>query len=139
MVHGLRGWKLTLDHSRRRAGQCKYQTRTISISRYLTELHSEDEVRDTILHEIAHALTPGDGHGEVWRRTCLAIGGNGQRTHSAATVPGRWLGTCPSGHTVRRHRMTKRLQQGVTCATCDPHNYNPRFLMRWVDTGVKVR
>lgn len=39
-----------------------------------------ESIKETILHEIAHAITPGAGHGKMWRETSLSIGGNGQAT-----------------------------------------------------------
>lgn len=36
---------------------------------------SADAVRDTLLHELAHALAGvRDGHGRTWRRACRALG-----------------------------------------------------------------
>lgn len=40
---------------------------------------SENEVIETILHEIAHAITPGAGHSKIWRDTCREIGGNAEQ------------------------------------------------------------
>lgn len=40
---------------------------------------SIDEIIETILHEIAHAITPGAGHVNLWKETSLSIGGNGDR------------------------------------------------------------
>ena len=31
--HGLKGWRVKLDHARRRAGQCDYTNRVFSLSR----------------------------------------------------------------------------------------------------------
>lgn len=53
-------------------------TGKITLSRKHAENDSEDEVIETILHEIAHAITPGAGHSKIWRDTSLAIGGDGQ-------------------------------------------------------------
>ena len=72
--HGLAGWRFSFDHARRRFGRCDYTNRRITLSRPLTLLNTLDEVRDTILHEIAHALCPKDGHGARWRATCRRIG-----------------------------------------------------------------
>lgn len=38
----------------------------------------EDKVIETILHEIAHAITPGAGHRPIWRDTAKAIGSDGE-------------------------------------------------------------
>ena len=34
LEHGLKGWRVKLDHARRRAGQCDYANRVISLSRH---------------------------------------------------------------------------------------------------------
>lgn len=33
-----------------------------------------DDLLDTLLHEIAHALTPGDGHGKLWQAKAMELG-----------------------------------------------------------------
>ena len=40
------------------------------------ENDNEKDVIETILHEIAHAITPGAGHRPIWRDTSTAIGGD---------------------------------------------------------------
>lgn len=50
----------------------------IILSHSHLEKDSEDEIIETILHEIAHAITPGAGHVKIWRDTALAIGSNGE-------------------------------------------------------------
>lgn len=46
-------------------------------SKHITESPISDVI-ETILHEIAHAITPGAGHVQIWKETSLSIGGNGQ-------------------------------------------------------------
>ena len=61
--HGLRavGWQLDChwqfrwDNAKRRNGICWYGRKVISLSCPLTLLRAEADVRNTILHEIAHA------------------------------------------------------------------------------------
>src|SRR5689334_16215777 len=84
--HGLSDWRFTFDHARRRFGKCDYTNRRITLSRPLTLLNGLDEVRDTILHEIAHALCPKDGHGPRWRATCRKIGARPLRCYTDASV-----------------------------------------------------
>ena len=55
-------WSFKLDRSKVCFGKCYYSKKQISLSRYLVELNDEEEVRDTILHEIAHALAPRAEH-----------------------------------------------------------------------------
>ena len=73
--HGLSDWRIKLDHARRRAGQCDYNKKEISLSRHYVRYAEMDHIRDTILHEIAHALVgPHHGHDAVWRQQARAIG-----------------------------------------------------------------
>lgn len=116
--HGLSGWRVELDSAKRRAGVCRFEDRVIGLSGPLTALHSEAEVRDTVLHEIAHALVgPRHGHDDVWRATALRIGCSGSRCVDAASprVPGVWVGVCPSGHVKDRHRRPERV---LSCGQC---------------------
>jgi len=84
--HGLPGWTFGFDHARRRFGRCDYRRKRITLSRPLTWLNEIDEVRDTILHEIAHALCPDDGHGARWRATCRQIGARPIRCYTDEAV-----------------------------------------------------
>ncbi|MDF2093065.1 SprT-like domain-containing protein [Knoellia sp. 3-2P3] len=136
-AHGLRGWTVGLDRAKTRAGACHYGKRLITLSGPLTRLHSEADVRDTILHEIAHALVgPKHRHDEVWRATAVKIGCTGQRCvpPDAPKVAGDWLGTCPAGHEVHRHRRPQRPQ---SCSRCRP-SFDLRHLFAWTYRGRAV-
>ena len=118
--HGLDGWTFTWDRATRRAGVCRYSTRTISLSRPIAELNDEDEVRDTILHEIAHALVGSiHKHDYVWQAKARAIGCSGNRTTSAAAPEGRWVAICPNHGQIgsRFQKPSLRLIHG-TCKRC---------------------
>lgn len=129
--HGLYGWNIVWDNARNRGGQCRYATRTISLSRLIVPTWEDAEIRNVLLHEIAHALTPGHSHDAVWRRKLISMGGDGSRTHSNATVPGRWLAICDHCNVEcgRRHRLTRQSQYGLHSACRKP--------VRWVDTGLQ--
>lgn len=135
--HGLGGWVLTYDRSVRRAGCCMYSKQTISLSRALTQSRPEAEVRNTILHEIAHALTPGHGHDRVWQRKAREIGCDGNRTYSTAAenLPEpKWVGVCPNGHTAKRHRRSSR---PTSCAICSPR-FDTAYLITWYPNNMAL-
>ena len=115
-AHGLVGWRIKLDHARRRAGQCDYTQKTISLSRLYIRHTDTDHIRDTILHEIAHALVgPRHGHDAVWRQKAREIGCSATRCHSLSFARARWVMTCPNGcFSVERHRK----KSGLVCASC---------------------
>ena len=76
--HNLTDWNFRFDNAKRRFGLCAYKSKMISLSESLTELNPEEEVLNTILHEIAHALVGrGKGHTQVWKLKALEIGCNG--------------------------------------------------------------
>jgi hypothetical protein len=97
-------------------------------------VHSDDDVRDTILHEIAHALVgPRHGHDATWAARARAIGCSGQRCVSpdSPTAPAAWLGVCPSGHTLERHRRPERV---LTCGLCSP-TFDLAHVYAWTHRG----
>jgi predicted SprT family Zn-dependent metalloprotease len=120
--HGLGGWIFRFDHARRRFGSCAPTKKRITLSRPLTLLNDEAEVRDTILHEIAHALAPGDGHGRAWKAACARLGARPVRCYTDEMVvsPPRRAAPyqvgCPRcGWWQDRHRLTRRK---LVCRRC---------------------
>lgn len=86
-AYQLAGWTAELDRAVRRFGRCNYRKKQITLSRRLVELNNQAEVLDTILHEIAHALTgPGVGHGPKWKRIARSIGCSAERCYSPETT-----------------------------------------------------
>ena len=130
------GWRFEWDNAKRRGGSCSYLYRSITLSRALVLMWDEAEVKDTILHEIAHALVGPrvPAHGAEWKRQALALGGSGSRCHSNETAPAPWIGTCPGGHTVKRYRLSKRARQ-MSCAQCCPR-YDSRLRFTWTRAGA---
>lgn len=90
--HGITasGWTFDFDSARRRLGVCKHNTKSITISRFMVGAADEETVRQTMLHEIAHALVGAsvrnprtgkrDVHGSEWKRVAASIGYTGKRT-----------------------------------------------------------
>jgi predicted SprT family Zn-dependent metalloprotease len=72
--YNLPSWKFRLIHSKSNLGRCHYRRREIQIAKEHLETHTNMQIIDTILHEIAHALTPGHVHDEVWQAKCREIG-----------------------------------------------------------------
>ena len=114
--HGLNTWKFKFDHSTRRAGCCNYHDKCISVSFDLARAASEEEIRDTLLHEIAHALVgKKHGHSAVWKEKAKAIGCSGERCHRLRFSPPRYSVTCENNcwtHTAERRNRR------LICRTC---------------------
>lgn len=117
--HGLHDWNFKFDRAKRRLGQCQFSTRTLSFSEPTVKLNDWETMRDTVLHEIAHAMVGAShGHDFVWRAQARAIGCTGERCSSShEAAPASIEGHCPScGYVHKRHRMPKSGARMI-CAT----------------------
>ena len=73
--HGLTGWTLAFGEARKRLGDCHFRHYVIRISRTHALEGSGEQIRDTVLHEIAHAIAGHEaGHGPLWKATARRIG-----------------------------------------------------------------
>lgn len=114
------------------AGMCDYNNNTISLSSAILSLWSQEQVEDTILHEIAHALTPEAGHGREWKAMCRKLGAKPERCFNSKDVPmpkPKWIGVCPNGHTTERHRRSK-----TSCGRCS-RKFDPTLMFQWVEAN----
>ena len=138
-IHGVNQLGYSFRYNKRRnfAGICSYRNKTIELSLPLTRLSNEEDVIDTILHEIAHALTEGHGHDHVWRRKAIEIGCNGKRCfgkekesmYEAFNNIAKVVGTCPNGHQHFRNRMPK-IGKRYSCNSCS-NKFNVNFLITY--------
>ncbi len=120
--HKLAGWVFVYNRGKRTLGMCDFDRRRIELSGHFVARNNEPAVRDTILHEIAHALAgPKAGHGRAWRAVCKRIGARPERLDREAVMPkGRWHATCPACGSA--HRRFRRPLRGRTyiCRPCGP-------------------
>lgn len=142
--HGCIGWRFQWMKSITRLGECNYGPRTIRLSVQFTEVHPENEVRDTILHEIAHAKKGHKaGHGPEWRQFFMSIGGSG-RTRGAANLPSpktKYVGRCPQLHEFARGAKSDKMFT-MWCGKCARVNSDYSYCgITWFvrETGLKLR
>lgn len=119
--HGLEyRFRFEFDNSKNRFGSCRFNPRFITLSKHLVLLNDYEVVKNTILHEIAHALVnPGYGHNWVWRQKALEIGCDGERCYDinkVKSVEGRLKAKCPKCDYVHtKHRMPRKTK---SCGKC---------------------
>lgn len=70
------GWAIeTNPQYSKHLGVCFQYDKVIVISEKHIEQSSRKDIKDTLLHEIGHALVgPGFGHGPVWQRKAIELG-----------------------------------------------------------------
>ena len=129
--HGLTEWSFEFDRAVRRFGCCHFKDKKITLSSKLVELNSEEQVTDTILHEIAHALVGrGHGHNRVWRRQALSIGCSGARCYSneVAQPTLKYTLTCPNcGRETKRAALRNNLACGECCRRYNGGKYTVQY------------
>jgi predicted SprT family Zn-dependent metalloprotease len=98
----------------------------IKLSRHLVRLNSDDEVRETILHEIAHAIAGvKNGHNHVWKAACIRVGAKPVRLagEEVKVVAGRFtllcLG-CKQALGTRHRRVAPKRLKTSYCKRCGP-------------------
>ena len=131
--YGLSSWNFRYDNAVRRFGCCNYRYKTISLSKKLVEINNEKEVKETILHEIAHAIVGiYHGHDEVWRKTAMLIGCDGNRCYSTDvvnTLESKYYAICPiCGYEHKRNRLPKYGAR-TSCGRCSGGKFNPYALL----------
>jgi predicted SprT family Zn-dependent metalloprotease len=137
--HGLAEWTFEFDNCKTSFGSCRhaYEPPKITLSRHYVPLNDEPEVRETILHEIAHAkmhatgiLSPGERshHDEAWKEMARSVGAKPERCCGEGVIdpPLTWIGRCPAcGGIAERH-----VRQDFSCGEC-ADEYDPRYRLVW--------
>ena len=112
-AHNLTGWTFFWMNRKRALGVCDYTRKRIGLSWPLAQVNTTETMRQTLLHEVAHALTPGASHGPQWQRMALNLGCDEARaaTAKAVSAPAPYILQCTAcGKTLRNvHRRSAAL------------------------------
>ena len=135
----LTNWKLKWTTNYSQYGQCNNQKEIIQISLPIAVSNSEQGI-DTLLHELAHALTPNCGHNDEWKQMCIKIGATPERC--AKSIKTRfdneikpvtktsktYILSCPACnfYTTR----TRKSNSSSSCPKCS-NSYNEQFKLNW--------
>ena len=89
-------WRFRFETATSRAGICRHDTRTIALSVSFVLRAPWDDIQNTLLHEVAHAIVdPGHGHDTVWQTAARRIGCTANRCSTVTHSLKRWMGRCP--------------------------------------------
>jgi predicted SprT family Zn-dependent metalloprotease len=132
-VHGLHNWNFRFNMRKTHLGNCFYPLHKkgklikpgrIELSYYFVKLNQKETIFDIIMHEIAHALTPGHCHDEVWQAKAKALGATPNRICNRAIIPNyTYRAMCYGCYTVYyRYRQVRNAEKGGKqyCKFCGP-------------------
>lgn len=118
--HGLiaDGWTFGYDNAKMRLGVCRFRTKKINMSRLYTINSNEVEVKDTILHEIAHALVgPVVKHGWIWKMKARELGAEPSLASSTVkALEGIYKTSCSCG--IKHATFHRRPRKQRHCRNC---------------------
>jgi superfamily II DNA or RNA helicase len=126
--HGLKDWSVRLNQNpeSKFLGLCSYKDKCIILSAHHIDIHPTPDVVNTILHEVAHALCPGQSHNAVWATKAKEIGCDNTLPCSNLSLSPDIIDAIRSGadvevtfeeHTIRTPKyVVTRLQD--KCPTC---------------------
>lgn len=141
-AHGVGSLAFEFDRGKRRIGATHFVRigntvlpKKITISRHFAEILSDDEIRETMLHEIAHALAGhAAGHGPRWQAEARKLGIKGDRCKATSAAPEKSVkGWCPVCEKVamQQHRLPLRVYWHAGCGSRN----SP---LRWFKDGKAV-
>ena len=129
-------WSFGFDRSKKRFGVCKPSKKEITLSKKLVKMNNIKHVKNTILHEIAHALDWGEkgktGHGPNWKKWAIKVGAVPTACYKSKEVnqPSyKYFDYCPYCKKTRgRHRKRSKNNLVASCNICCD-TFNPDYIV----------
>lgn len=127
------GWSFSFIKRKRTLGLCSYSKKKIFLSIHHMN-SSDDEVKDTILHEIAHALSfthdKERGHKYHWKKWCRTIGAKPDRCGTSSGMTYKYQIYCPHCRKAiaqchrkfRSSKICRKCRTIVVCIENKPNN-----------------
>ncbi len=137
-----RHWKFGWNNRKSALGLCRMRDRIIELSTYFWPAISEEQQKDTIRHEIAHALDfeqrGYSDHGPKWKLLAMRVGAKPVacvtlNIEEKDVQPSKYILICPNGHRFPSHRLQKRRSSCPSCSTS--RYFDARFVLAQQPNG----
>jgi hypothetical protein len=116
----LEEWEVSFDRAVRRAGICRLADKTISISLHHVTHNEAVVVKDTVLHEFAHAIAfivyNDRGHGKYWKSIAREIGAIPKARGNFELPDAPWLLVHACSRTSELNAITPRFRRNKKIA-----------------------
>ena len=137
---GLKGWELNFSNRKRTLGHCNCTKKVISVSNAYLKTNPFGVMKDTLLHEIAHALqfdkTGRTDHGKEWKSIACDVGCRPVRCADTSEInlpEAKYLGTCPCcGNKTNFYRKVSKV---YSCNICSK-KFDPRYILKIVPVNA---
>jgi len=126
-------WMFEFDNAKLRFGRCNKTKKIISLSMHLVKLNNKKEVKDTILHEIAHALSPVRGHNNYFYNICRQIGAEPSRCYSNKVKQPDSPYKLICNNCGKSTNMYRKIKRERSCGRCSPGKFDKKFLLEFVE------
>lgn len=134
---GLFDWEINFSNRKRTLGHCNCSKKIISISNAYLKTNPFPIMKDTLLHEIAHALhykkTGKTNHGNDWKKIARDVGCKPIRCADLKEVnlpSAKYIGTCPCcGNKTNLYRKVSKL---YSCNICS-NKFDAKFKLNIVE------
>lgn len=126
-------WMIMFNNSTRAIGMCCGTGRYIKLSKAFMKDNNIEFFRETILHEIAHAIDYEqhgyfNGHSQIWKNIAYSIGCKeaSSQTSTAIAPKGKYTVLCSGGCGWSRqaYKLTNRIKLAKDGLTRCPECYN---------------
>lgn len=133
------GYIFKFDRAKKRFGLCHYGKKIISLSKpiCLNNLNKFEDIRNTLLHEMAHAFCvriygrqAGRGHCHKWRSIARQLGDSGERCFNSEKInlpQTKYTGKCPSCG--RERPFARKPKRSYACGKCCNGVYQYEYKM----------
>lgn len=130
----LQDWELKFTNQKRHLGYCRPRRKIISISKAFMKNNPFSIMRDTLLHEIAHALhfleTGKTNHDNGWKKFAVKVGCEPKRCASGQGLnmpEGNYVGVCPVCE--KATHFYRRVRRSYSCSHCT-NTYDSRYKLK---------
>ncbi len=116
----LKRWQIKYDNAKKRAGICRINDKSISISRNHICHNPLSTIEDTIRHEFAHAIAyhlyGETGHGKKWKQVAVRLGARAKARANFNLPKAPWVlvHRCPKTQRIKllseRFRRNKKIK-----------------------------
>ena len=133
--HGLLrdGWSFKWNQRKQSFGLCNYTRKEIQLSAFMVNCgESIESMKGTVVHEVAHALTPGAKHGPVWQAKMVELGQDPKRAREAqgAKITYKWSLGCPSCDFKAGYHRRPSTKRRSSCPKCSGGRFNAEFELK---------